>query len=639
MTAGKERLTGGEMVAEYILQQEVPFTVGIPGHGCLGLVDAFKKYNIPIIQVRHEQSAAHLADGYFRVTGRPLVAFTSIGPGGCNTVIGVATAFVDSTAMIVITGSVHVRHRGHGVLQEIERAHWGDFASILKPIVKRSFQVSSLERLPWVLHNAFKTAVTGRPGPVHIDLPMDIQAEAKEVDHFTDPPFELNQFRAYPDPNLIEKSVELLINAKNPAILAGGGVLSSNAMMELKQIAEHLAIPVVCTMAGKGAFAEDNPLFGFFTGTKGSPTGNELTRRADVILALGCRFADETTSSYEPGVSFEIPPTKLIQVDIDPRELGKNYPVEVSILSDVKSALEQMIMEIKIRGQPKTEISSNAIANWLQTKREEWFAKIAEQHQGDPMTISHLLAELRKVAPRSAFIVTSAGHTQAALFQEFPIYTEKTHITSGGFSTMGFGIPAAIGVKLAHPDRTVISVEGDGSFLMTCQELATAQQLEIPIIVVIADNSGWISIRDLQIDAYGKDRVYGTEFLKKGTNEPYSPNFVALAQSFGCWAKKCTTPEEFQQVFEEALEWKDGPAIIWTPVARDHPRSESPVYGSWDVPKPEYLEEEPEYPEQEPEYSEQEPEYSEQEPEYPEQEPEYPEQEPEYPEQEPEYLE
>ncbi|MFX1533354.1 MAG: thiamine pyrophosphate-binding protein [Promethearchaeota archaeon] len=589
MLMKKERLTGGEMVAKYLKQQQVPYAVGIPGHGCLGLVDAFKKHDIPIIQVRHEQSAAHLADGYFRVTGKPLVAFTSIGPGGCNTVIGVATAFVDSTAMIVITGSVHVRWYGHGVLQEIERTQWADFSSILKPIVKRSYQVTSLEQLPWVLHNAFKIAMTGRPGPVHIDLPMDIQSEAKEVQLFADPPFELNQFRAFADPSLIEKSVELLTSAKHPVILAGGGTLLSDAMPELRELAEYLAIPVIVTMAGKGAFAEDHPLFGYYTGTKGSPIGNELTRKADVILALGCRFADETTSSYEQGVSFNIPPTKVIQVDIDTCELGKNYPVKLPILADVKSSLLQMLSELKSRKIAKTDLKSAPIVNWLKQEREKWFAKLKTQHEGPTITISRLLKELREAAPHSAFIITSAGHTQAALFQEFPIYQEKTNITSGGFSTMGFGVPAAIGVKLAHPDKIVISVEGDGSFLMTCQELALAQQLEIPIIVIIADNSGWISIRDLQIDAYGKDRAYGTEFIKKTTNEPYSPNFVQLAKSFGTWAKKCEKPEDFQQIFKEALSWTKGPAIIWVKVEREHPRSESPVYGSWDVPKPEYL--------------------------------------------------
>ncbi|UCH05237.1 MAG: thiamine pyrophosphate-binding protein, partial [Candidatus Thorarchaeota archaeon] len=253
----KERMTGGEAVAKYMKAQGVPYAVGIPGHGCLGLTDAFLRHEIPVIQVRHEQSATHLADGYFRATGKPLVVFTSIGPGGCNTVIGVATAFVDSKAMIVITGSVHVRWYGHGVLQEIERSEWADFVSIMKPIVKRSFRVTSLDQLPWVLHNAFRHAMSGRPGPVHIDLPMDIQADAAELELFEDSPYELNLHRVLPQTERLEQAIDLLTTAENGVILAGGGVLLSSAMPELQKIAERMAMPVVCTMAGKGSFPED----------------------------------------------------------------------------------------------------------------------------------------------------------------------------------------------------------------------------------------------------------------------------------------------------------------------------------------------------------------------------------------------
>ncbi|MFX1604259.1 MAG: thiamine pyrophosphate-binding protein, partial [Promethearchaeota archaeon] len=377
-----------------------------------------------------------------------------------------------------------------------------------------------------------------------------------------------------------------LTTAKNGVILAGGGVLLSEAMPELQKIAERLAMPVVCTMAGKGSFAEDHPLFGFFTGTKGSPIGNELTRNADVILALGCRFADETTSSYKQGVSFDIPKSKIIQIDIDPGELGKNYFTPVPIHGDVKSTLQLILQNLDARGYSRDHRVAE-ISVWLKEQRTKWLQSLSAQREGEPMTISLMLHELRKSVPRDAFIVTSAGHTQAALFQEFPILEPGTHITSGGFSTMGFGLPAAMGVKLAHPDRSVVSVEGDGSFLMTCQELATAVQYGIPIVVVLADNQGWISIRDLQIDAYGPERVYATEFLKK-TGDLYSPDFVKLAESFGCWTKKADTSSDFRDAVSEALN-QDIPAVVVTQVAREHPRSESPVYGWWDVPRPEYL--------------------------------------------------
>ncbi len=582
-----ERMTGGEAIAKYMKAQGVPYAVGIPGHGCLGLIDAFLKHEIPVIQVRHEQSAAHLADGYFRATGKPLVVFTSIGPGGCNTAIGVATAFVDSKAMIVITGSVHVRWYGRGVLQEIERSHWADFASILKPIVKRSYQVTSLDQLPWVLHNAFRHAMTGRPGPVHIDLPMDIQAEAAELELFEGQPYELGMTRPTPNPEKVESTIKLLKDASKGVILAGGGVLLSGASQELLKLSEKLAFPVICTMSGKGAFPEDHPLFGHFTGTKGSPIGNELTRNADVILALGCRFADETTSSYKQGISFDVPKTKIIQVDIDAGELGKNYYTPIPIHADIKATLVAMLEKLEAEGIG-VNYETAEVTKWLKDQRGKWNSQLARQREGDPMTISRVLYEIRQAIPKDAFVVTSAGHTQAALFQEFPIYETNTHITSGGFSTMGFGVPAAMGVKLAYPDRTVVSIEGDGSFLMTCQELATGVQYQIPIVIVIADNQGWISIRDLQIGAYGKDRTYATEFIREDSKEPYSPDFVELAESFGCWARRADTPELFQETMKDALAQK-GPAVVVAQVDRVHPRSESPVYGWWDVPKPGYL--------------------------------------------------
>lgn len=585
----KERLTGGEMIAEYMKSQGTPFAVGIPGHGCLGLVDAFYEHGIDVVQVRHEQSAAHLADAYFRVTGKPVVAFTSIGPGGCNTTIGVATAYVDSSALIVITGSTHVRWRGHGVLQEIERSHWNDFASILEPVVKQSYEISSLEQLPWVLHNAWKAATTGRPGPVHIDLPMDMQSESMEVELFDDPVAKRGDYRPYANPEKIDEAVDMLLAAENPVILAGGGVLHSGAMKELQSLAEGMAIPVVATMAGKGAFPEDHDLFGYYPGTKGSPVGNDLTSNADVLLALGCRFADETTSSYKPGVSFEGSKTKFIQVDIDAYEVGKNYEVAIPLVADVKAALSQMLNKLDEKGARHPDFKTSDTVQELRKKKQEWFTQLKKQREYEPMTISRLLAEIRSVLPRDAYVVTSAGHTQAALFQEFPIYEPGTHITSGGFSTMGFGLPAAMGVKLAEPERTVIAVEGDGSFLMTSQELATAVQYNIPIRVVLADNQGWISIRDLQKNAYGKERGYATEFLSKKDGKPISPDWVKMAEAYGCWAKFADSPDAVGNTLKEALSI-DGPALVVTEVNRKHPTSESPVYGWWDVPKPTYLE-------------------------------------------------
>jgi len=579
------QLTGGEIVALFLKQQGIPYAVGIPGHGCLGLMDAFKRHDVQVIQVRHEQSAAHLADGYFRVTGKPLAVFTSIGPGAVNTAVGVATAYVDSTAMLLFTGSVHTYMFGHGVLQEIERQHWADFPRMLYPVVKASYQVTRVDQLPWVLVNAYRTAVSGRPGPVHIDLPMDIQAEAADV---TMPPSRIERPSGpRPDPEAIESAAKLLAKAKRPVILAGGGVILAEASSELVKLAEHLQAPVVTTLQGKGAIPEDHNLAAFYTGSKGSPVGIQATTRADVLLAVGCRFADETASSYKPGAAFTIPPTRLVQIDIDPQELGKNYPVDVAIHADAKAALKDLLRAVKklLPEPPKR----TGYLKELQQAKEAWMKELAPLREGTPITISRVVQELREALPREAIVVTSAGHAQAALFQEFPVYHPRTHISPGGFSTMGFALPAAIGAKLAHPDSPVVAVEGDGSFLMTCQELACAVQYDIPIVVVVLNNQGWLSIRDLQIDAYGPDRVYATQFVNRD-GRPTSPDFVLLAEAFGCIGERVTTPGQLGPAVARSLSALR-PTIIEVAVESTHPRSQGKSYGYWDVPKPSYLKE------------------------------------------------
>ncbi len=578
-------LTGGEIIAKTLLNENIPYAVGIPGHGNLGLVDSFMKHEIPIIQVRHEQSACHLADGYCRVTGKPLAVFTSIGPGACNTVVGAATAYLDSIPMLIFTGSVHTYMFGRGVLQEIERKRWSDFPRVMEPVVKKSYQVTRVDQLPWVLNNAFRAALGGRPGPVHIDLPMDVQSDAAEVE-LPEPIGSDPGGRIQGDPEKILEAAKLLAKAERPAILAGGGVILSNGEKELVELAEFLGAPVITTMMAKGVIPEDHPLNAFYTGSKGSPVGSVIGREADVLLAVGCRFADETASSYKPGASFSIPPTKLIHVDLDPGEIGKNYPVEVPILGDAKSVLVEFLKALqKIASKKKYEQSD--YFKELSKLKEDWEKELEKLREGYPTTISRYLKELRNALPRETIVVTSAGHAQASGWQEFPVYYPRTHISPGGFSTMGFGIPAAIGAKIAKPNVPVIAIEGDGSFLMTCQELATAVQYEVPILITIFNNRGWLSIRDLQMDVYGKERGYGVEFRNR-EGEIYSPDYVKLAESFGCYAEKIGRGEEVKEAVENAMD-SGKPAVIELEVAMEYPRSQGKAYGWWDVPIPEYL--------------------------------------------------
>jgi len=589
------RLTGGEIVAEYLVRERIPYVVGIPGHGCLGLVDAFRRYKdkLSLIQVRHEQSAAHLADGYYRASGKPLAVFTSIGPGAINTAVGVATSYVDSTAMLVITGGTHTYMKGRGVLQEIERKRWADNIQIFEPITKAYFRVENIETLPFVLERAFAQMLTGRPGPVVIELPMDMQSKeiAIELDMINAEKRRANNNRIRGDLSLIEKAADLLYKSKKPVILVGGGVIASSAEQELRELVEFLGAAVVTTMMGKGAFPEDHPLYAWHTGSKGTISGNSLTNSADVILAVGCRFADETCSSYRHGVSFTIPPTKLIQVDIDPNEIGKNYPVEVGIIGDAKFVLEELLETLKRLG-PARDFKNSSYFENIQRAKEMWSQSLEAWHNSvskDYITISRCLKVLRETLPKETIVVTSSGNTQAQIFQEMPFYESRTHITTGGFSTMGFGFPASLGVKLAKPDRPVVAIVGDGDFLMTIQELATAVQYEIPVTVIVINNSGWQSIADLQESVYGKERVFDTHFLKKN-GEELQMNFARIAESFGAWGRRVEDERDITETIKEALSI-NGPAVVDIKVSNIYPYSGGLTIGEWDVPVPEYLKE------------------------------------------------
>jgi len=581
-------LTGGEIVAEHLVRRGVPYLVGIPGHGCLALLDAFKdREQVRVLQVRHEQSAVHLADGFYRVSGRPLAVYTSIGPGAANTVVGLATAFVDSTAVLVLCGDVHTYMFGRGVLQEVEREHWANLARVFEPVTKRYWQVMRPDQLPTVMNRAFGEMLGGRRGPVVVSLPMDVQAEAAEVEVNVSPLDVAGRSAA--DPQAVARAAELLLSAQRPLILAGGGVLAAEASPALQALAEHLGAAVISTFAGKGCFPEDHPLYGWHAGSKGTTCGNALARSTDVLLAVGCRFADETASSFRQGVSFSIPPTKLIHADIDPGEVGKNYPAEVGLVGDARAVLEQLLQEVRARA-PRRESAGTAYFQEIQRLKDEWSRELSPYRDSDrvPVTISRFIKELRAALARDAIVVTSAGNPQAQVLQEFAFYQPHTNITSAGFSTMGFTLPAAIGAKLAAPQQQVVGVTGDGDFLMTMQELATAVQYDVPVVMCVLNNMGWQSIRDLQISAFGRERVLATEFTREG--QPYTPHFADIGRAFGCHSQRIESAEEVAPALGRAFA-SGRPSVIEVMVNREYPYSGGLVTGWWDVPVPAYLKE------------------------------------------------
>lgn len=577
--------TGGEIVADTLIDEGVPYVLGIPGHGDMGVFDAFKDRGdkIETIQVRHEQSAGHIADAYYRTTGKPLATITSIGPGSANMAMALATAYVDSQAMISITGGVQTYMDGCGVLQELERQRDADFANVLRPVTKRGYYPHRVDQVPRAMHRAFNSALTGRPGPVHVELPIDIQSHAAETAEIDRGNHRATHTAVRPDPDGIEQIAAWLASAERPVILAGGGCIAARAHAELRAVAELLGAPVITTMMGKGVLPEDHPLCAQHTGANGTAVGNHVARTADVILAVGTRFAEQTSSSFLDGASFSIPPTKILHIDIDPREIGKNYPTEVGVVSDARTGLAALLDALGERRLPDHSAYQAEVA----AERDKWNAAVRGRWTADGLSLTKTLATLRAAMPREGIVIASAGHPQIQAFQEYPAYEPRTWMTPGGYSTMGFTVPAAIGAKLGAPDVPVVGVAGDGDFLMTMQELALAVQLGIDVTYVVMNNAGWTSIRDFQRGLFGEDRAYFTEFRNR-KGELQTPDFTAIAKGFGASAERVSSFDGLDAALGRALR-TEGPSVVEVMQDRDPANTTGINSGYWDLPRPAYL--------------------------------------------------
>ena len=579
------KLTGGEIVVKYLVEEGVPYIIGIPGHGVMGLFDAIrredKQGNIQYIQVKHEQAATAMADGYYRVSGKPLACFASIGPGTLNTCIGLGTAYVDSTAFIQLCGDTHVRMKGTGVLQEIEKYQDSNIIRSLEPLTKRSWRVENVIQLPKIMKRAFGSMENGRIGPCAVTLPMDVQCDFSEVSaqHME---VQKPQSKPCADSVQIAKAVQMLKAAKRPVILAGGGALRAKAGDLIETLAALSGAAIVTTLSAKGTVSEIHPNYGFHTGSKGTPVGIELCRNADLVLAVGTRFADETTCSYRKGASFNFPDTKLVHVDMDAGEIGKNYSADIGIIADLKDALTQMIQAYGEAGKDK----SAYLAEIMDLKKA-WAKQLREIRAAvtDKITISQLIGELNEHLPEDTIISTSSGNTQAQLFQEYCYKNRYCNLTTGGFSTMGWAFPAALGAKLAHPEQPVVALVGDGDFMMVMQELSTMVQYDIPIIIILANNSGWLAIKDLQQDVLGSGAAFGNDFEKDG--KTYSPDFVKIAEAFGVFTQNVSQKEDMMVALDNALK-ANRPALIHVDVCREYPYSGGQAFGWWDVPIPAY---------------------------------------------------
>ncbi|TIX57581.1 MAG: thiamine pyrophosphate-binding protein, partial [Mesorhizobium sp.] len=408
------KLTGGQVVARALKEYGVEYVAGVPGHGIWSLFDAFLEEGseLPFIQVMHEQSAVHMADGYYRASGKPMACSTSVGPGATNTIIGLATAYTDSTSLFYVSGSPQTYMHGHGTMQEIERQQDNAFPRITEQVTKRAWQANSVKVLPSIMHRAFSEMLTGRPGPVHVEVPMNVQVEADEVTiHPLDKRLPIGV--AYPDPRAIEAAVTLLLSAERPVIVAGGGAITANASAELTRLAEKLGAAVSITWNGKGAISEDHELFIGAVGQTGTTCGNRITASADVVVSVGCRFTDWSASSYAKGVSFSIPPGKLIHIDLDPREIGKTYPTEVGIVSDAKAALGAILALISDADSRKGIAKREGFLADVRKAKADWVAQVSprENSREAPFTSQRPLVALRKVLDRNGIVVVGSGNT------------------------------------------------------------------------------------------------------------------------------------------------------------------------------------------------------------------------------------
>ena len=572
-------LTGAQLVAKCLANEGVEVTFGMCGHTNLALLDALRyETNIRFISVRHEQVAAHAADGYSRVTHKPGVLILHVGPGMTNAVTGVVTAAQDSTPMVVIAGDIQSYYFGRDPHQEVKMHIDASQYEIYRPFVKRAWRVNDVSQFPDILARAFNIATSGRPGPVLIDVPMDIYSETAPEGVSLDVTRKVTGRRIAGDQAEVSRAVKMLAEAERPLIYAGGGVIMSEAWSQLAELAEYLAIPVATSLMGKGAIPEDHPLSVGMTGVYGTPVANELTRTADVILAVGTRFTEFDTSSWNPKYCFAIPPARLIHVDIDNEEIGKTYPVEVGIQGDARAVLEQMAEAAKDTTKRK-DLATDPRVREIRSRMAAWYAAVEpnQRAKSSPIRPERILREVREILSPEDIIVTDTGWNKNGVGNQFPIYRPMTHLAPGGFATMGFGTAAVIGAKIGRPDRVALALIGDGAFSSVTPALATAVESGVSPIWVVMNNYSYGVITGLQRRNF--KRTAWTEFVREESGEAYNPDFAALARAYGVEGVKVEDPEEFKPALEKAV--KSGQPYVLDVIMDKE--ATIPVGGLWDV--------------------------------------------------------
>ncbi|MFB5628475.1 MAG: biosynthetic-type acetolactate synthase large subunit [Nitrosarchaeum sp.] len=537
-----ETMIGAKALMVAMEKEGVKEVFGLPGGANLPMYDEFARCNIRHILVRHEQSAAHMADGFGRVSRKPGVCFATSGPGATNILTGIATAQADSSPMIAVTGQVPVAMIGKDAFQE------SDIIGMANPVVKYAFQPRTPAEIPEVVRKGFYIAETGRPGPVLIDIPKDVQQ--KEATMVFPDEFKIRGYHPWTDPDIVhvERAIEMLLSAEKPIILAGGGTIISSAFAELQSIAELLMIPVVTTFKGKGAFPENHPLSLGPIGMHGHAEANKMMTEADCVLAIGTRFSDRSVGTFE---AFE-KRLKIIHMDVDPAEIGKNQTTSVAVVGDVRASLRIMVKMLLQKTVKRTETT------WIKHVKETkaYWKENLKLHPGE-MGAAKILRKLREVLPHDSIVTTEVGQHQmwASLF--YDVIQPGTFFSSTGLGTMGWGFPAAIGAKVAKPNVPVVDIAGDGSFSMTENSLATAVLEDIPVIVFLLNNFSLGMVAQWQRTFYNRRMI--------GVDQGKCPDYVKLAESYGAQGIRAQSMDELDKAIKTALK-SDVATVIDIPI-------------------------------------------------------------------------
>lgn len=540
-----------EQLVKYLEDRGVEYLFGLCGHTNIAVLAALNKASkLKFVNTRHEQIAAHMADGYARAKKQTAVVLSHLGPGLTNAATGVANAALDSIPMVVIAGDIPSHYYGKHPHQEINLHADAQQSEIYRPFCKRVWRVERPDLFPEIIDKAFQLAESGRPGPVLVSVPMDIFSAEVDTALFERLSHHTRQLgKPSLDDPTAERIVRTLLDAKTPLIYAGGGILLADAAEELREFATHLGLPVAHSLMGKGALPDDHPLTLGMTGFWGTKFVNEQCLAADWVIGLGTRFSEADCSSWEKEYTFSFPPSKLIHIDIDPNEIGRNFPAQIGVVTDLKAALQVLnrVARKLLPGGRRNAALEQRIAQY----RSEFQAGNRGFVESDtfPMQPERILSVVREVLPRDAIFTTDVGWNKNGVGQQFPIYTPGSILTPGGYCTMGFGAPAALGAKLACPERMVVALVGDGGFGQNPAVLATAVEEGIPVIWVVMNNFAYGTIAGLQMAHYGS--TVGTVFRKDGA--PYSPDFAAIARAYGAEGVKIESAAQFKDVLQQAI--------------------------------------------------------------------------------------